>query len=40
MKGTVDRIEENFAVCEMEGKGYAEHPPLRFSGAAKGWRSF
>ena len=20
MKGTVDRIEENFAVCEMEGR--------------------
>ena len=31
MKGTVDRIEETFAVCEMDGQDYAEHPTFGFS---------
>ena len=34
MKGTVDRIEENFAVCEMDGRVLQNIPPLGFHGAA------
>ena len=30
MKGTVDRIEENFAVCEMEGRVMQTSPSPLF----------
>ena len=30
MKGTVDRIEENFAVCEMEGRAMQNIPLSAF----------
>lgn len=31
MKGTVDRIEENFAVCEMDGRIMQNIPLTAFS---------
>ena len=35
MKGTVDRIEENFAVCEMEGRVMQNIPLSAFPETAE-----